>query len=50
MNLRIGCCITPHGFGHAARAAAVVEAVGKRIPAEFVVVTTVPEWFFSDLN
>ncbi len=48
MNLRIGCCITPHGFGHAARAAAVVEAVGKRIPAEFVVVTTVPEWFFSD--
>ncbi len=48
MKLRIGCCITPHGFGHAARAAAVLEAVGKRIPAEFVVVTTVPEWFFSD--
>ena len=48
MNLRIGCCITPHGFGHAARAAAVLEAVEKRIPAEFVVVTTVPEWFFSD--
>ncbi len=48
MSLRIGCCITPHGFGHAARAAAVLEAVAKQIPAEFVVVTTVPEWFFSD--
>ncbi len=48
MSLRIGCCITPHGFGHAARAAAVLEEVGKRIPTEFVVVTTVPEWFFSD--
>ena len=48
MSLRIGCCITPHGFGHAARAAAVLEATAKRIPAECVVVTTVPEWFFSD--
>lgn len=45
---RIGCCITPHGFGHAARAAAVMEAVGEQVQAEFVVGTTVPEWFFFD--
>ncbi|HHB76404.1 MAG TPA: hypothetical protein ENK84_07655, partial [Desulfobulbus sp.] len=47
MVLRIGCCITPHGFGHAARAAAVMEAVAKLVPAEFIIVTTVPRWFFS---
>lgn len=48
MKVQIGCCITPHGFGHAARAAAVMEAVGRETAAEFVVVTTVPEWFFTD--
>ena len=48
MTLRIGCCITPHGFGHAARAAAVVEAVGRQVPVELVVVTSVPKWFFTD--
>ncbi len=48
MSIRIGCCITPHGFGHAARAAAVMEAVGRLVTVEFVVVTAVPEWFFKD--
>ncbi len=48
VSIRIGCCITPHGFGHAARAAAVMEAVGKQMTVEFVVVTTVAEWFFKD--
>jgi hypothetical protein len=47
-NLRIGCCITPHGFGHAARIAAVIEELSSQIAAEFVLVTTVPEWFFRD--
>jgi len=47
MALRIGCCITPHGFGHAARAAAVMEAVATLVPVEFIVATTVPRWFFS---
>lgn len=39
--------ITPHGFGHAARAAAVIEALHNRIPgAEFELFTSIPEWFF----
>lgn len=47
MPLSIGCCITPHGFGHAARASAVMEAIGALTDAEFIVVTTVPRWFFT---
>jgi len=47
-TLRIGCCITPHGFGHAARAAAVIEEVSRQVEAELVLVTTVPQWFFTD--
>jgi hypothetical protein len=40
--------VTPHGFGHAARAAAVMEALGGRDrDITFEIVTTVPEWFFS---
>ncbi len=40
--------VTPHGFGHAARAAAVIETLGQRSPdIEFEIVTTVPEWFFA---
>jgi hypothetical protein len=45
--IRVGCCITPHGFGHAARACAVMEALSEQIPVCFDIVTTVPEWFFS---
>jgi hypothetical protein len=47
MALRIGCCITPHGFGHAARISAVMEATGALAVSEFVVATTVPRWFFT---
>jgi UDP:flavonoid glycosyltransferase YjiC (YdhE family) len=40
--------VTPHGFGHAARAAAVMEALHQRDPNPvFEIVTTVPEWFFA---
>lgn len=46
MGVRIGCCITPHGFGHAARTAAVMEAMAGNMAVEVTVVTTVPEWFF----
>lgn len=45
---RIGCCITPHGFGHAARAAAVMEALAGRLEVAFEIVTTVPRWFFAE--
>ena len=41
--------ISSHGFGHAARAAAVMEAVAKRDPSiQFDIFTTVPSWFFKN--
>lgn len=43
---RVGYCITAHGFGHAARSVAVMEALAERVQVDFKVVTTVPEWFF----
>ena len=46
--IRVGCCITPHGFGHAARACAVMEALSARSAVCFEIVTTVPEWFFAE--
>ncbi len=48
MPIRVGCCITPHGFGHAARACAVMEALSARVAVHFEIVTTVPEWFFTE--
>jgi hypothetical protein len=47
-ELKIAFIISPHGFGHAARACAVMEAIGKKYPAvEFDVISLVPEWFFQ---
>ncbi|MBP7691923.1 MAG: hypothetical protein KA764_08400 [Anaerolineales bacterium] len=41
--------VTPHGFGHAARAAAVMTALQARRPALAIqLFTTVPEWFFRE--
>lgn len=48
MSLCVGCCITPHGFGHAARTAAILEAIGQRVVVQGVIGTTVPRWFFND--
>jgi hypothetical protein len=46
---RIAYFITPHGFGHAARASAIMDAVSETIPlVSFDIFTTVPEWFFKD--
>ncbi len=40
--------ISPHGFGHAARSCAVIEAVWERAPdTRFELFTTVPAWFFE---
>ena len=47
--IHIAYVISPHGFGHAARACAVMDAVLKMRPdVIFDVMTLVPEWFFKD--
>lgn len=48
---RIAFFISPHGFGHAARAAGVMEAlsaIGSSI--HFDIFTSVPDWFFAKCN
>jgi hypothetical protein len=49
---RIPCVayfVTPHGYGHAARAAAVMDAVSRRCSdVNFEIFSMVPEWFFRD--
>jgi len=41
--------ISPHGFGHAARACAVMAALRQRRPQiHFELFTSVPEWFFRE--
>ena len=55
---RIAYFVTPHGFGHAARACALIEALGlgsigpvgtiePGLPLAVELFTTVPEWFFA---
>ncbi len=46
---RIAYFVSPHGFGHAARAAAVMESLSELDAAvRFEIFTTVPSWFFQD--
>lgn len=47
-RLRIGCCISAHGFGHATRAMAVMHALGRRLPVRYEIVTTAPAWLFDE--
>lgn len=48
-QLRVAFFITPHGYGHAARAAAVMAAWRKRSPdVYFDIFTRMPTWFFED--
>jgi hypothetical protein len=47
-NHRIACFITPHGFGHATRACAIMAALRRIEPAvEFDIFTRVPAWLFE---
>lgn len=49
MPLKIACFISSHGFGHAARVAAVIEAAQQRYrDLVFELFTGVPAWFFED--
>jgi hypothetical protein len=44
----IACFITPHGFGHAARATAVMLKLSEIYPGiQFHIYTKVPQWFFT---
>ena len=46
---RIAYFVSPHGYGHAARASAVMEAIQRVDPAaHFEIFTQVPRWFFQD--
>ncbi len=48
-NLSIAYFISPHGYGHAARAAGVMEALHALDPSiRFEIFTKVPSWFFED--
>jgi|GEM_PF-51231 len=48
-KVSIAYFITPHGFGHASRAAAVMQAVHDKWPfAHFDIFGLTPEWFFAD--
>jgi len=46
---RIAYFISPHGFGHAARSVAVMQAISDfDASVGFEIFTTVPSWFFQD--
>lgn len=46
---RVAYIVSPHGFGHAARACAVMAELRRLCPSiHFEVFTEVPEWFFSE--
>ena len=48
-KINIAYFISPHGYGHAARASAVMEAILKLKPEfHFEIFTLVPSWFFEE--
>ncbi|HZW05030.1 MAG TPA: hypothetical protein VFF68_13945 [Anaerolineaceae bacterium] len=48
-GLKLAVFITPHGFGHAARVSAVLNAIHQQYAGvSFEIFTLVPEWFFED--
>jgi hypothetical protein len=44
----IAVFVSPHGFGHAARASAVMEALHRLGGARFELFATTPRWFFDE--
>lgn len=45
----VACFVTPHGFGHASRACAVLAALRERAPGLAIhLYTAVPRWFLRD--
>jgi hypothetical protein len=48
-DIPIAVFVTPHGYGHAARAAAVLESLADQLPGvRPEIFTTVPRWFFAE--
>jgi UDP:flavonoid glycosyltransferase YjiC (YdhE family) len=47
-RFRIGCCISGHGFGHATRAIAVMQALSRRVAVALTIVTDAPAWLFAE--
>ena len=48
-QLNIAYFVSAHGFGHAARSAAVMAAIRQRSPeVRFHIFTQAPDWFFAD--
>lgn len=45
---RAAVFVSPHGFGHAARASAVMEALHRRLGYHFELFTSSPPWFFDE--
>jgi len=46
---KVACFITPHGYGHAARASAVMTAIHERAPdVQFEIFTAVPPFLFRE--
>ena len=45
---RAAVFVSPHGFGHAARASAVMEALHRRLGCHFELFTSSPPWFFDE--
>ncbi len=49
MPVTIAYFVSPHGYGHAARASAVINAIAARRPAlHFDIFSLTPEWFFAE--
>jgi UDP:flavonoid glycosyltransferase YjiC (YdhE family) len=48
MSISIGYVISGHGFGHATRAIAVMQALQQCMDVRFIILTSVPPWLFHD--
>lgn len=47
MQINVGYVISGHGFGHATRAIAVMQALSRRLKVRFTILTSVPTWLFA---
>ena len=48
MSITLGYVISGHGFGHATRAIAVMQALEQLLSLRFVILTSAPPWLFNN--